>query len=197
MHGLINRSIQCFLSDTYGAESWAAITVAAGLGFVNFEAMLTYDSAQTEAVLNAAGNQLAKPREMLLEDLGTYLVSHPNQRNLRRLLRFGGETFVDFLNSLDELPDRVRLAVPELTMPQLELNVHGCDAFSLIVRHDHPGFGHVIIGVLRAMADDYGALALLDIQKRENSVQTISIELLESRFAVGRKFELSARSGRP
>lgn len=31
MHGLINRSIQCFVQDTYGAELWADVAADAGL----------------------------------------------------------------------------------------------------------------------------------------------------------------------
>ena len=33
MHGLINRSIQCFLQDTYGAAAWSSIVTAADIGF--------------------------------------------------------------------------------------------------------------------------------------------------------------------
>jgi len=190
VHGLINRSIQCFLCDTYGRATWGEIVAAADLGVENFEAMLSYDNVQTEAVLNAASDCLAKPRDMVLEDLGTYLVSHPNQRRLRRLLRFGGESFVDFLHSLDELPDRARLAVPDLTMPQLELNAHVAGTFTLAVTHEHPGFGNVMVGVLRAMADDYGSLALLEFQGRRGCAETIKIELLDVGFAQGRHFEL-------
>ena len=54
MHGLINRSIQCFLRDTYGAGAWAQVVRGAGLGFDSFEAMLTYDPVLTDAVLDAA-----------------------------------------------------------------------------------------------------------------------------------------------
>lgn len=192
MHGLINRSIQCFLRDTYGPEAWTAIVAAADLGFDSFEALLIYDSAQTEAVLDAACVQLGNPRDMVLEDLGTYLVSHPNVQALRRLLRFGGETFVEFLQSLDELHDRARLAVPDLSLPLLELRDHSLTAFTLLVTHGHPGFGHVMVGVLRAMADDYGALALPEFQGRKDGVETITIELLEMSFAEGRDFALSA-----
>ena len=195
MHGLINRAIQCFLRDTYGEPAWQAIATAAELGFDNFEALMTYDAAMTEDVLSAACEYLSKPRDMLLEDLGTYLVSHPNVQSLRRLLRFGGVTFEEFLHSLDELHDRARLAVPDLTMPQLELRDHGGANFTLIVEHPHPGFGHVMVGVLRAMADDYGTLALLEFQGRKEGVETIVIELLETSFAEGRHFELGARAG--
>ena len=90
MHGLINRSIECFLRDTYGAETWGAVTREAGLGFDSFEPMLTYECALTEAVITTAAHLLKRSRETLLEDFGTYLVSHPNLEALRRLLRFGG-----------------------------------------------------------------------------------------------------------
>ncbi len=195
MHGLINRSIQCFVTDTYGHQNWAAVAARADVGEDGFEAMLTYDTAVTDAVLEAATQLLQKPRDMLLEDLGTYLASHPNVEALRRLLRFGGATFQEFLHSLDELHDRALLAVPDLTMPQLELRDHGVTDFTLIVRHDYPGFGHVVVGMLRAMADDYGALALLEHKGRADDVETIAIELLVSGFSEGRHFELGARAG--
>jgi hypothetical protein len=195
MHGLINRSIQCFLRDTYGGEAWHAIAAKAGLGADGFEALLVYEAALTETVLEAACAQLSTTRDMLLEDLGIYLVSHPNVQGLRRLLRFGGAEFVDFLHSLDELHDRARLAVPDLDLPQLELRDHGAGAYSLAVTHPHAGFGHVMVGVLRAMADDYGALALLEHRGRQGGVETIAIELLDMRFAEGRHFELGLRAG--
>ena len=166
MHGLINRSLQLFLRDTYGPEAWIAIAEAADLGFENFEAMLMYDVAQTEAVLRAAVAYLGNPEEMVLEDLGTYLVSHSDMLVVRRLLRFGGENFVDFLHSLDELHDRARLAVADFLLPVLEVLDHSASDFTLTVVHECPGFGHVMVGVLRAMADDYGALAMLEHQGR-------------------------------
>ena len=45
MHGLVNRTIQRFLTDTYGEDCWAAIVRAAAIGFCDFEAMLIYDEA--------------------------------------------------------------------------------------------------------------------------------------------------------
>lgn len=89
---------------------------------------------------------------------------------LRRLLRLGGDSFVDFLYSLDDLRDRARLAVSDLELPELELHDQAAGRFSLLCltgapyRHDTAmrDFGHVMIGVVRAMADYYGALVVLD-----------------------------------
>lgn len=194
MHGLINRSIQCFIGDTYGPQAWIQIADAAGVGADGFEAMLTYDDPVSYAVLDAAAERLSRSRESILEDLGTYLVSHPNTEPLRRLLRFGGVTFVEFLHSLDDLQGRGRMAVPDLDMPSLELSEHTPDRFTLHCRSGIPGLGHVIVGVLRAMADDYGALAMLDHQGMRDGVDLIAINLLDQSFAEGRRFELARGS---
>lgn len=195
MHRLINRSIQCFLRDTYGPALWSEVAKKAGLGFDSFEVMLNYDLHLTEAVISAAARTLDRPRETVLEDLGTYLVSHSTTEALRRLLRFGGVTYVDFLHSLEDLPDRARLVLPDLDLPVIALTDHSVDSFSLSCGNILPGLGHVIVGLLRAIADDYGALVLIDHAGCGPEGETVSVLLLEQGFAAGRHFDISARVG--
>ncbi|WP_299776869.1 heme NO-binding domain-containing protein [uncultured Roseobacter sp.] len=190
MHGLVNRAIQRFVVDSYGNAQWAAVARNADLGFVEFEAMWTYEDSLTPRVLAAVCDVLDRPYDELMEDIGTYLVSHPNLEALRRLLRFGGVNFLDFLHSLDDLPDRARLAVADLVLPRIELREHNPHQFSLNCEGDIPGCGHLFTGVLRAMADDYGALVFLEHQGVEEGVETVAIALLEADFAEGRGFEL-------
>ncbi len=191
MHGLINRSIQCFLHDTYGPDFWWGVADAAGIGRDGFETMLHYDDALTEGILRGAGDRLDKPRETLLEDLGTFLVSNPRLEALRRLLRFGGEDFVEFLQSLDDLAGRARLAVPDLDLPDLELLEEGPRRFRLLCRWHFPGACHVMMGILRALADDYGALVVLNLAGPTVGGAALDIELLDSRFSEGRDFSLA------
>ena len=196
MHGLINRSLECFLNDTYGADVWHDVVKGAGLGFKHFEPMLDYDDALSYAVLAAAANRLSKSNDTLLEDLGTYLVSSPNVKSLRRLLRFGGVTFVDFLHSLDDLYDRAKLAVPELELPKISLLNDGNNgSFKVVCKGPHRGFGRVILGLLRAMADDYGALVFMEYHGAGEGYEEISITLVQSGYADGRDFSLAHPSG--
>ncbi len=192
---MMNRSIQSFLKDTYGQAAWDRIAEAAKLEPDDFDSAFTSKPGQTEAALASAVACLAKPREMLLEDLGTYLVSHPHTQPIRRLLRFGGPTFVEFLFSLDELPDRARLAVPDLELPGLELIEHDATSYSLRVHHPVAGFGYVLMGILRALADDYGALALLDHGGRRDQTEAVLISLAEVSFSEGRRFDLRLQAG--
>ena len=195
MHGLINRAIQCFVTDAYGHEKWVEATRVAELDLVDFEAMMIYDAGITPRVLDAIARVLDRDRGEMMEDLGTYLVSHPTTEALRRLLRFGGVNFVEFLQALDDLPDRARLAVSDLHLPQIELREHGAGRYSLLCDCPVSGYGHVMMGILRAMADDYGVLALLDHQGSDNGTEVISVSLIETEFAEGRVFDLGARAG--
>lgn len=196
MHGLINRSIQGFLRDTYGAATWAEVVQAARLGFDGFEPMLSYDPALTDTVLAAAAETLQRPRDSVLEDLGTYLVSHPNCEGVRRLLRFGGESFDDFIHSLEDLPERARLALPDLNLPALDLVECGAGHYQLHITAPISGAGHVMVGLLRAMADDYGALVLMEPLAARAGAEVIDIQLLDQRHSLGRQFDLVGRTGR-
>lgn len=210
MHGLVNKAIQSFLRDTFGAAFWDDIAQLSGiapeLGPDGFEAMEIYDQWLTDALLAATTERLARPRETILEDLGTYLISSDKMDPLRRLLRFGGVSFTDFLYSLDDLQGRTALAVPELVLPELRLfeddTVPG--RFQLICHACPPGFGHVLVGVLRALADDYGALAVLEHAGSRPSREpgerrlvhapdeVITIDLYDPDFHAGRQFALAA-----
>lgn len=198
MHGLINRSIQCFLRDTYGAGAWAQVVRGAGLGFDSFEAMLTYDPVLTDAVLDAATQLLGRSRDSILEDLGSYLVSHPNMHGLRRLLRFGGTTYADFLQSLEDLPGRARLALPDADLLALGLRDRSPTDYTLFCRSDLSGAGHVLVGILRAMADDYGALSVVDHRgQTPDGQEEIAITLAEGAFSAGRSFDLAQNVAAP
>jgi Haem-NO-binding len=195
MHGLVNRAVQCFLRDTYGHDLWLRVARDAGVPPAGFEPMATYDLSVTEAVLTAAAHNLNRPREVVLEDMGTYLVSHKTVEALRRLLRFGGVTFTDFLLSLEDLPDRTRMALPDLVLPRMTLDEVGADLFQLTVQSAVEGAGFVLLGLLRAMADDYGALVLLDHGGVMAGVEVLHINLLDGSFAEGRRFDLASATG--
>lgn len=195
MFGLVNVALQCFVEDTYGRMAWADVTREARLDFRDFEAMLPYPDAITDAVLDAMAVVLGKDQQTVLQDLGTYLVTHDNMDVVRRLLRYGGGEFEDFLISLDELSDRIRLSLPDLAVPQLNLQPHGDGSFTLKIDSDRLGYGALLMGIVQALADDYGALVLADLQTPGGEGrlrEQIKIELVDIAFSHDRGLDLGA-----
>jgi hypothetical protein len=187
MHGLINRSIQVFVTDTYGERAWLAVARSSGAEIADFESMHRYDDAVTEQVLDAVERVLSKPRAQVLEDIGTWLVAGQKPDTVRRLLRFGGVDFVEFLHSLDDLPGRVRLAVADMDLPSLDLRETAPGVFRLVLENGAPGFADVLRGLLQAMADDYGALAMIE---RDGPGEALTIRLFKADYSEARQFSL-------
>lgn len=187
---MINRSLQSFVEQIYGGPVWRAVVEESGLDQTDLDRFNCAVSEETEAVLSAASTVLSKPRAAFLEDFGTFLVSHDSMYPLRRILRFSGAIFLDFLHSLDELPERARLAVPHLDVPDIRVTAHSLRQFTIAVDHHSEGVGHVMAGMLSALADDYGALVLIDHNGRRGTTETLSIDLAVADFTEGRRFDL-------
>jgi hypothetical protein len=195
MHGVVNRAIECFLRDTYTPAVWDDIVASARSPVRSFEPMLAYDPGVTARILSAAVIRIGKPRDALLEDIGIYIVSHPRYEALRRLLRFAGVTFEDFILSIDEIPGRARLALPDLEMVPMRVRALGSDRFRVCCGPGWPGFGHVLAGGIRAMADDYGALVTLAVLTEGDGGQAcLEVTLHMARHSRGRSFDLAARA---
>lgn len=193
MHGMILKAIERFSRDTYGDDLWAEIVREAPLDEASFEAMLLYEDGILDKVLAALCQRLHQSEAAVLEDVGTYLVSHAKTEGIRRLLRFGGITFEEFLLSLDELPYRVRLAVDDLILPMLSVQRVEPQRYILTLSESRAGWGHVLIGLMQAMADDYGALVILSHEGQgAPGAERIGITLIEQAFSEGRSFELGA-----
>jgi hypothetical protein len=129
-----------------------------------------------------------------LEDIRTYLASHPNAEALRRSLRLVGADFIEFLHSLGDLPDRARLAGDGLELPKLFLVQFAEGHFRLVYRAKLPGWRHVMVGIVRVMVDNYRALACLEHNCLHNQTETVDIMLVEIFYVKGRSFVLGQRS---
>lgn len=188
MLGVINKSVQAFLCAHHGPQVWRNVSERIGIGPEGFEAMLPYDDQLTDSLLLAAETVLATPREALLEDIGAWLaMTEP----LRRLLRFGGSDYWDFLFSLDDLQERSLMALPDLEVPELTLRAEAQGRFMLEVRGPMPGWGAVMAGLMRAMADDYGALVLIEPGPPQGGAERVQVMLLDAAYAQGRRFDLA------
>jgi hypothetical protein len=188
VHGFINQALQDFLRDAYGA-SWSRMRASQRAGETGFDPMGRYPPQVTLRLVHGAARALGRDPAQILEDFGIWLVADARNDRLRRLLRFGGESFLDFLWSLEDLPGRGRLAIADLDLPVLVLADLGAGRFRLTCQGDWPGGGHVLLGLLRAMADDYGALAVLTPLAPDPMGERLDIHLLDSHFAAGREFD--------
>lgn len=194
MHGLIHRAIQTYVTETYGADAWVNIARASRTGVANYESMLVYPDEMADQVLDVASDYLGREQATLLEDMGTFFITDPRRQGLRRLLRFGGSSYRDFLYTIDDLMDWGKLAVKGLVLPQLNLQAVGPEHFLIFVRGSTKGMSHVLVGMLRAMADDYGALVMIELEEQAADLDRIVLRLAVPSYQEPREFELASEA---
>ncbi len=187
MDALLLRSLQGFVRDTFGLPVWQAICRRSLLKTETFEPMLRYDPGLADHVAQHAADVLGRPVETVWEDMGTYLVTNPGHEGVRRLLRFGGVSFADFLHSLEEMPGRARLAMPDIDVPEVQLQEQEPDRFTILCRSRSQGMVRVLVGIVTAMADDYGTLCLIEPEAGDR----ITVRVLDSAHATARRFDLA------
>ena len=187
MDALMLRFLQGYIRDTFSPVVWQAVCRRAGLTVETFEPMLRYAPGTADQVADHAAAVLGRSVEAIWEDMGIHLVTSPGHEGVRRLLRFGGIGFGDFMHSLEEMPGRARLAMPDLDLPEMHLHEISPDRFELRCISHLSGTRRVLVGLLTAMADDYGTLCLIETP----TADSISVRILDNAHAKARRFDLA------
>lgn len=194
MHGLICKSLEAFVRDQHGDGTWQRIVEVSGLAADRFEALRTYDDEMMEQVFVTTFKELGRFNTVVLEDIGHWICTHPPLEAVRRLIRFSGTSFVDLIYSLDEIHDRARIALPGLGLPRYFVAEPAPNVFRIRSSWHLEGGGAVLTGILRAMADDYGALALIEMGERIELEgiwnETVSIDIFDQAHQEPREFTL-------
>ncbi|MGB1236245.1 MAG: heme NO-binding domain-containing protein [Planktomarina sp.] len=194
MHALIVKGLKGYFTHIHGAKIWATIAKSEGYAPDDFELTIVEDRQLANRFVVKGAQLLDRTDDDLLQDFGLYLITHPSTNALRRLMRFSGPDFMEFLVSLPDLAPRVSLAVPDLILPRVDVAEIEL-GFEVAIRDTIDGFDHVLVGVIRGMADDYGAL--VDITQTDCKANRDlpdysywSVLVLDVAFHKGREFGL-------
>ncbi|MDS9468182.1 heme NO-binding domain-containing protein [Paracoccus sp. MBLB3053] len=188
MNGLIIRSIEQFLRTSYGDAFWQEVAKRTAIDPHGVLSINSPSSHLARRLVLAAAALLRKCPSEILEDLGGWMV---RLEPIRRLLRFRGPDFAEFIKSLDELPARAAMVLPDFDPPDIIVRAIGPDEFEIESRKLPPGWIWVLAGVIRGMADDHGTLSLIEVAKENIVVRVVLMD-----HGVARPFALSTRSQR-
>ncbi|NCV10055.1 MAG: hypothetical protein EBW44_00435 [Rhodobacteraceae bacterium] len=179
MLGVVNKAIEAFVCQRYGDKLWADLLIDLSLPGYEFEAMLTYEDGITYDLIDRLAKRQSKMHQDVLEDIGGYLVAEDSQASIRRLY---------------DLNDRVALALDILEMPMIRVLPISAEKIHVRVAPKWLGFSDVLVGLLRALADDYGALVFMDRLADTDQTECIVLILIDHHHTAGTSFELAASS---
>lgn len=130
MKSLINRAIEEFLRATYGED---LVQSVADEEAVAVGRLAPLGAGFGTGALERAAFRLSKPLPEMFEDLGGWMT---RIEPVRRLLRFSGRDFKDFLLRLEELPGRAHLVLPDLEVPRLQVEAEDQSVWLVMLEPD-------------------------------------------------------------
>lgn len=167
MLGLITKGLQIFVEDLRGKAFWGRICAEQDILDPDFEALIDYDPALTNALIDSVSRELKISRHDLLEDFGTFITTNKEGGAIKNLLRLGGSSYAQFLRNLPDIPKIFAYALPNFILPRFSLREESPTSFTL-EQSGTQGLGGVFLGVLRAMADEYQVLVIIEHVALEN-----------------------------
>lgn len=156
MYGMVNEGIRSFIEKNHGPETWTAICKKAGLERAEFERMSSYDDSVTYDLVGAICEHTELQAEEVLKVFGEYWIEFVSDSNFGNLLRLAGNTFVERVNGLDDMHERILLAMPHLKPPSFELEQVGENSYHLFYYSDRAGLVPMVVGLLYGLAAKSG-----------------------------------------
>lgn len=156
MYGMVNEGIRSFIEKNHGPEAWTAICKKVGLDRSEFERMSSYEDSVTYDLVGAICEHTEMQVDEVLKIFGTYWIEFVSNSNFGSLLRLAGNTFVERVNGLDDMHDRILMAMPHLKPPSFELEQMGENSYHLSYYSDREGLVPMVVGLLHGLAAESG-----------------------------------------
>lgn len=182
MYGMVNEGVRTFVIEKFGKDAWEAIRLDAGIDTSQFDRMHTYDDAITYGLVAAVARHTDTPESEVLSVFGEYWVGYAGNSGLGNLLTLAGRNFVERVQNLDDMHDRMMVAMPGLKPPSFEIEELGQNVFELSYYSPRPGLTPMVIGLLHGLAAQTGekiSVELTCARKSQSAPDLFRIELLD------------------
>lgn len=155
MYGLVNKAVQDLVISKFGKPTWEEIKSKAGVTIPEFVRMASYPDEITYSLVGAASEVLKLTPAQVLEAFGEYWMIYTSHEGYGDMMRMLGSTFVECLQNLNGLHDRLQLTFPDLKPPKIICSDIKDDSLRLHYYSDRPGLTPFVIGLLKGLAKKY------------------------------------------
>jgi hypothetical protein len=165
MYGMVNQAVKELVLERHGADAWSRICKTAGLDEESFSSLQKYPDEVTFKLVGAASQVLGAPPEQILETFGEYWTDFAKRTSFSRLLRFGGATFAEFVQNLDQMHAKIKFSLPELEPPEFRVSDAVDGGFRLHYYSKRVGLAPLVKGMLRGVAKLYDLTLDIELVK--------------------------------
>lgn len=156
VYGLVNAGIQTFIEENFGRDDWLDICQQAELSDTEFEGMLSYPDDVTYTLVGVISKKYGLDPSDVLHKFGHYWVGFAENTDIGKLLRFSSNSFVDRLESLNDMLARIKMSMPHLAPPVFEFEEGEDGRHKLHYGSDREGLENMVIGLVEKLGTETG-----------------------------------------
>lgn len=177
MYGMVNEGVRTFILSNHGQDTWAAICASAGVDTTEFDRMISYDDAVTYGLVGAICDHTGLDAAEVLEIFGRYWIEFAGASTYGNLMKLAGRSFVEKLENLDDMHERIQATMPHLRPPSFELSQTGDTSYLLDYHSSRDGLNHMVIGLLHGLAAETGEK--IDVKQVRSKAETSDFDSFE------------------
>ena len=162
MYGMVQLGLEKLVTEQHGAQTWFAITQAAGESDLVSISNQSYPDELTFKLVGAACEVLDTEPDVLLKEFGRFWVSTFAPEHYATLLDSAGSTLPEFLRSLNGLHARAGLIFQGYRPPRFEVIDHQDQALTLRYSSDREGLAPFVMGLLEGLGERFSIDIVID-----------------------------------
>lgn len=155
MYGMVNQAVRELVLNNHGQEVWDKIRSEANVIETEFHSLHIYPDEMTYRLVMAASKVLDTPPEVILVSFGETWTDFASRTSFSRLIRFGGRTFLEFVQNLDQMHTKIKITLPELVPPSFRTSDVTDEGMRLHYYSYRPGLAPFVQGILIGLAKIY------------------------------------------
>jgi len=151
MYGLIHTALRDMVIETYGPEKWDKVVTKSGVTADTFLSMRSYDDSVAYNLVGSTAQVLECSAESCLREFGHYWLTQAAPKVYASLLDTTGDTLFEFLESLDDLHDKITLTFIDYSPPSFRLERLSDHHARLHYRSQRQGLTPFVSGLIKGM----------------------------------------------
>ena len=130
----------------------------------------SYPDDLTYTLVKNASKVLGADASVVLELFGEYWILYTAEEGYGDMLELAGDSFVDFLNNLDMLHNRVAGIMPGLIPPQFSTRNEKTNSIELEYRSMREGLSPMVVGLIRGLGKRFQLTCKIEHIQQKNDV---------------------------
>jgi hypothetical protein len=163
MYGMINKAIKGLVLDNYNEEIWRSICEKSEFYDYEFAGIKSYPDSLTYKLVESASEILSIKQPLLLEMFGEYWITYTAEKGYGNLMQITGGNFLEFVENLNMLHERLANIMPELKPPIFTSKSLSDTHIELYYKSEREGFTHMVLGLIKGLGKKFNHIINIKI----------------------------------